>query len=307
MRSVAALRRRYVAVAAFVLAGPILSGCETFRGRPDRIYTVAEEVANAREALPGIATSYEFASTDNDRMFYRNEYIARRMYIIDAEFTEFETALTRERGEFGFTTALVTQGLTTAGAVFTPVNTVRTLSALAGGVNASRGFYDSELLVNKTIQIVQAQMEAKRDIVAARIFRKVDFPPRTYPLSAALHDLEDYYRAGTLTAGLIKAAAEAGEAAKDASLQKEAAMIVQGGAYQPKEVTTKLVLAYLKVADKDLKAKRFNDMSTCLFNANFKTIGGGKPNPYSYAIGQNNLTARSKMIACAHNNGDPMQ
>jgi hypothetical protein len=307
MRGVAGLRRGWRAVVAIILAGAILSGCETFKGRPNRLYTVAEEVANARDSLPTVATNYDLATTDNDRIFYRNDYIARRMYIIDAEFTEFETALTKERGEFGFTTALVTQGLTTAGAVFTPANTVRTLSALAGGVNASRGFYDSELLVNKTIQIVQAQMEAKRDDVAARIFRKVDFLPRTYPLSAALHDLEDYYRAGTLTAGLIKATTEAGEAAKDALERKEAAMIIQGGAFQPTEDTTRRVLIYLRVADPDLRKKRFDNMSACLLSNKFKTIGGGAPDPFSYAVGVNGLDARRAMIQCALKNGDPIK
>ncbi|UWU78385.1 hypothetical protein QA649_39710 [Bradyrhizobium sp. CB1717] len=304
MRGVAELRRVGRSFAGIALVGLLLAGCETFRGRPDRIYTVAEEVANAREALPGIATSYEFARSDNDRIFYRNEYIARRMYIIDAEFTEFETALTKERGEFGFTTAVVTQGLTTAGAVFTPANTVRTLSALAGGVNASRGFYDSELLVNKTIQIVQAQMEAKRDIVASRIISKVNFAPRTYPLSAALHDLEDYYRAGTLTAGLIKASAEAGEAAKEAATQKEAAMVLQGGAFQPSEDTTKRVLAYFAPGPK--RADRLARMSECLFAVGFRSPSGGAPSALSFSIGANNRGARLNMMKCASENKDPM-
>src|SRR5258708_18285876 len=266
MLGVAGLSRSWLAFSILVFAGLLLAGCETFRGRPDRLYTIAEEAAKARDALPGIEANYDLARLDNDRMFYRNEYIALRMYIIDAEFTEFESALTKERGEFGFTTALVTQGLTTAGAVFTPANTVRTLSALAGGVNASRGFYDSELLVNKTIQIVQAQMEAKRDEVATRIIGKVGYSAVTYPMSAALHDLEDYYRAGTLTAGLIKATAEAGDAAKQASMLKEAAMMVRGGAFQPNEETTKLLLNYFTGPN---LAKRLANMQTCLFKAGF--------------------------------------
>jgi hypothetical protein len=149
------------------------------------------------------------------------------MYIIDVEYTEYETALTRERQEFGFISAMAVQGLSTAGAVFTPANTVRVLSALSSGVNASRGFYDAELLVNKTIQIAQSQMQAKRDDVATRILGRRIESILTYPLSAALHDLEDYYRAGTLTAGLIKAAGEAGEAARVAAGVKEDAIQAQ--------------------------------------------------------------------------------
>jgi hypothetical protein len=302
MRGVAELRRRGLVFSVLAIAGLFLSGCETFRGRPARLYTIAEEVTNARDSLPTIAANYDLARNDNDRMFYRNEYIARRMYIIDAEFTEFEAALTKEREEFGFTTALVTQGLTTAGAVFTPANTVRTLSALAGGVNASRGFYDSEILVGKTIQIVQSQMEAKRDEVATRIIQKVGYSAVTYPISAALHDLEDYYRAGTLTAGLIKATAEAGDAAKQASMLKEAAMMVRGGAFQPNEETTKLLLNYFKGPN---RTTRLTNMQTCLFKAGFRSGSGGPPDPMLF-LGATNRGPRLIMMKCAQENGDPM-
>ncbi len=210
---------RLAALAAMLLT----AGCQTFTGAPERLYSVSEEAAEARDIdLPAIQASYNAAGSDVVRMGYRNEYIARRMYIIDVEYTDFETALTRERQEFGFGSALAAQGLSTAGAVFTPAATVRVLSALTSGFNATRGFYDSELLVNKTIQIVQSQMQSKRDDVATRIFGRVRESTLTYPLSAALHDLEDYYRAGTLTSGLIKATAEAANNAAVSAAEKVA-------------------------------------------------------------------------------------
>jgi hypothetical protein len=209
-----------------ILATALLTaGCQTFTGEPKRLYLVSEEAAEARDVnLPSIVAAYNAATSDVMRMGYRNEYVARRMYIVDLEYTEFETALTRERQEFGFGSAMVAQGLSTAGAVFTPASTVRILSALTSGANASRGLYDSELLVNKTIQIVQSQMQSKRDDVATRIFGRVRESSLTYPLSAALHDLEDYYRAGTLTSGLIKATAEAATNAALSAEQKVAAI-----------------------------------------------------------------------------------
>jgi hypothetical protein len=219
-----ALERTYLPLRAVaLLAISLLAGCQTFNGEPERLSPVADEVAFARDvALPAFEASYSTATTELERMAHRNEYVARRMYIIDLEYTEFETALTREREEFGFGSALAAQGLSTAGSVFKPAGTVRVLSALTSGANATRALYDSELLVNKTIQIVQSQMQAKRADVATRIFGRVKESTLTYSLSAALHDLEDYYRAGTLTTGLIKAAAEAGINAKDSETQKDA-------------------------------------------------------------------------------------
>jgi hypothetical protein len=297
MRGVGELRRGWVAFSVIVLAGLLLSGCETVRGRPERLIPVAQEAQNAREALPDIAGRYQSATSDTDRKRFRNEYIALRMYIIDAEFTEYEIALTKERGEFGLTTALVVQGLTTAGAVFTPVNTVRTLSALAGGVNASRGFYDSELLANKTIQIIQSQMEAKRDDVASRILSKVDFPPDTYTLPSALHDLEDYYRAGTLTSGLIKATAEAGLAAQQAAANKEIVMMLPGGRFDPTDALRKIVLSYLAPGPK--RAARVQLLRDCL-GPRFPLA------PILYASNPNMGSVRVLMQECAKRAGDPM-
>jgi len=295
-----ASRRRFALVALSGVCA-LLAGCQTFSGKPARLYSIAEEVANARDTLPTIAANYAATKLDVDRIGYRNEYIALRMYIIDAEFTEFETALTRERDEFGFGTALVTQGLTTAGAVFTPANTVRTLSALAGGVNASRGFYDSELLIGKTIQIVQSQMEAKRDEVAARIISKVGYSSITYPLSAALHDLEDYYRAGTLTEGLIKASADAGEAAKNASTVKEAVMTLQGGTFQRSDAGMQLVQRYLSPGDPKVAKARATTLAGCLSKLGFPGA------PAIYAVDPSSAGVRLLMIRCASDAKDPMK
>jgi hypothetical protein len=64
-------------------------------------------------------------------------------------------------------------------------------------------------------------MRASRDIVASRqILPRLNESSITYPLSAALHSLEDYYRAGTFTAGLIPALQESGAAAKIAADEK---------------------------------------------------------------------------------------
>jgi hypothetical protein len=147
-------------------------------------------------------------------------------------------------------------------------------------------------------------MEAKRDDVAARIIGKVDFPPTTYTLSSAMHDLEDYYRAGTLTEGLIKATTDAGVAAQQASANKEAVMVVQGGAFQPNEDTTKRVLAYL--APGPNRVRRLAAMSTCLFKIGFRGASGGPPNALAFSIGINNRGPRLNMIKCAQDNGDPM-
>ena len=142
------------------------------------------------------------------------------MYIIDVEYSAYEAALTSERQKFMFSSEIAGQVLT-AVSVLVPIGTTaRTLTGAAGVVNASTGYYDKDLVIAKTIQIVEAQMRAKRDIVAKNILLHRSDSTVTYPLSAALSDLEDYYRAGTMNTGLIQAAGDAADNAANAADDK---------------------------------------------------------------------------------------
>jgi hypothetical protein len=226
MRGVAELRRGWRAVAGIALAGLLLAGCKTVEG-PDRMYSLAEEVAAARLTVEALTAQY-YGGGANENV--RNEIISRRMYIIDVEYSQYEQSLTRERQEVGFITSTAAQGLNVASALFTPAQTVRILSGLAGGVGAVRGYYDSEVVIAKTIQIAQGQMRFLRDNVSNKIRTAMAQPLGKYPLSLAMSDVEEYYRAGTLSAGLIKAVGDSGGAADDAAINKQNTINVTFGA-----------------------------------------------------------------------------
>ena len=237
MRGVGELRHSWPAVAALGLAGLLLSGCKTVEGGPDRLYSVPEEVAQARGLLdvaaptgvPGLIERYYTVGIDDaQRMFLRNEIIARRMYIIDVEYSEYEESLTSERQKFGFLTTATASALGIAATLTSPLRSAQIVSGTGAAVLGARGAYDTEVVIAKTLQIVQGYMRAARDNVATRqILPRTTESTVTYPLSAALHDLEDYYRAGTFTAGLIPALQESGAAAQNAANEK--AIVVSFG------------------------------------------------------------------------------
>jgi hypothetical protein len=200
--------RALVRFAAVILFGSLVSGClATLQGDPDRLYPVQYETDAARQLLPYLEQRYyDPAISESERLATRNDIIARRMYIIDAQYSVYEAALTREHQEVNFAADAASLGLNTAGTLVTPASTTRLLGGIAGGIIGIKGNYESDIVIAKTVQIIQAQMRANRDIVAARLLRNMGQSTSAYPLSLALTDLEDYYRAGTLTAGLIKAA-----------------------------------------------------------------------------------------------------
>jgi hypothetical protein len=125
------------------------------------------------------------------------------MYAIDVQYTQYETALTREMQEGGFAALTTAEALGTAATLVTPVVTKSILSALTTAVIATRGHYNSEVLLALTMRTIQKQMRASRNNIAAQISARMNQSVVDYPLSAALSDLEDYYLAGTLTTGVI--------------------------------------------------------------------------------------------------------
>jgi hypothetical protein len=148
------------------------------------------------------------------------------MYIIDANYSQYEANFGRQNAQLGFAADSVSQGLNTAGALFVVVPTVRILSGVAGGITGIKGSYQSDLLGSKTVEIIQSQMRANRDQIAAQIIQKMGQPTSTYPLPLAYTDLETYYRAGTFASGIIKAAEVVGANAAEAQDEKARARFI---------------------------------------------------------------------------------
>jgi hypothetical protein len=183
-----------------------ISGCGGSLQNPDRLYPVSSEMTSLTDAQQLFVQDYQAAlrgrSYEQARAI-RNELIAQRKYAVDINYSQYEARLTAERQGVGFLSSTTVQGLTTAGALFTPASTTKILSGVAGAVSATRGYYDSEILLDQTLRTIQKQMRASRSRIAQHITARMTQNVVDYPLSAALSDLEDYYRAGTLTTGVI--------------------------------------------------------------------------------------------------------
>ena len=197
---------RRCAFSARIFAGVViavaLSGCIPSTRTPDRLYPVAFEMEQVRAGQEDLIQQYRALILSNDgarARLARNEIIGQRMYAIDVQYTQYETALTREVQEVGFGALTTAGALGTASTLFTPVATKSILSGLSTAVLATKGHYDSEILLAQTIKTIQKQMRASRNLIAAGITARMAQSVADYPLPIALSDVEDYYNAGTLT------------------------------------------------------------------------------------------------------------
>lgn len=214
MRGVVELCRRLQAVGVLAFLGTLTAGCSVSDG-PPRLYTVAEETASIRANMPQINLAQFSLMDEATRMKYRNDWIAGRMYAIDIQYTTFEGELTKERQAVGFGAAAAALALNTAAGLTTPVVTKNVLTGVSSVVTGTRAAYDSDVLLAHSIQWIQNQMRTQRTGIAGRIFLGMKASTADYTLAQALYDLEDYYRAGTFTAGLLATSATIGLAAAD--------------------------------------------------------------------------------------------
>ncbi|MEM7226881.1 MAG: hypothetical protein AAF495_28175 [Pseudomonadota bacterium] len=138
----------------------------------------------------------------------RNEEIDRRLAVIDANFREFEVALAKENVTAEFLVAVVGVGVGGAGALVGETAS-QILSAVSGGLAGAQAAYGKAALYEKALSALLSQMIAGRKTVLVLILERRKQSIDNYPLSAAIHDLDAYYFAGSLPGAIVSTAADA--------------------------------------------------------------------------------------------------
>jgi hypothetical protein len=184
-----------------------LGGCVALSDGPERVYTVNDQVSYMRENWPiPVPTPADAASQGG-----RNSFVTGRMYLIDLEFNPYFARLTTqaEAGNLAGDTAIV--ATTFLATVLASSATKTALSAAATGLASVRTDISQDVLLSHTIQLLQLQMETSRNHIRARIQQNLQACSLTeYTVWQALSDVEDYYRAGTLSGALEALAAATG-------------------------------------------------------------------------------------------------
>lgn len=148
------------------------------------------------------------------------------MYAIDVQYFAFETALTQERQQLGFLSTVTNIGLTGTASLITPVVTKNILTAIAAGLTGTKAAFNDEILLNRTIQVLQSQMRGNRSRKASLILSRLGSPSSVYPLGLALSDLEEYYQAGTITSALLDVTGAVAQETINAKYEKEGAVVI---------------------------------------------------------------------------------
>jgi len=194
---------------------PVLStGCATVRMYPQRTADPRAEAADLNASFT-VAKYFDLSGNPEGQRIYRNDLINARILDYDLNFEKFQESLVREGALTNLASEWAVMALTGASAVVPLAQTKTVLSAISTGIEGAKGSLDKNLFFKKTIVALVTQMKADRKTMLLAIREKMQENTDKYPLTAALIDLEEYYKAGTLPQALTSISVTAGATIKE--------------------------------------------------------------------------------------------
>jgi hypothetical protein len=257
----------------------VLNGCSTISGTPKSPLEYSDSDPNSNshdtEAVINLY-SKEFAAkalqiatnqsnTDPSKIEIdkseRNKLISMALTIMDVRYAEFINSTESWRKNKEMLTDIVELSMNLAGTAVGGAGTKTILAAISAGVNGINGSIDTNYFYEKTFQSLVAQMNADRKDVLVSITKGKQCSIEEYQWSDAVHDLVDYYNAGTLLGAISSIQKDAGKKEGNAeSIIKEILEIPENALVPPDVVAQKrrIKLALKKITSENLAT--INDM-----------------------------------------------
>jgi hypothetical protein len=238
------VRRSTIAFAA--VTSIALAACSGMKGFPDRSYNTTDELAalsryQSAAALKAFDAPDDAARGSMTKEGWRNEVLEARIQDMNLQFSNFEQSLYEQGIGFGVGTDWIVLALSGAGSVATG-GASNALSAASAGVTGARSAYGKDVLYDKTLPVIIAQMVAQRQTVLVRIREGETQDANAYPLTRGLADIEEYYNAGTIPGAISNLAINAGAQSKQAEEKLDVVTVVAADLQSKREA----VAAYVK-------------------------------------------------------------
>jgi len=201
----------------FLLIILLAVGCAALKAYPDRPVSVDDQLRNLTWCFD--PSSEKPPESGVGLTAWRNEVVNCRIRAIDLQFTSFEQSIARENIGLNTGADIAVLGLGAATALTGGAGTKSILGAISGGVIGTKGIIDKDVFYSKTMPALLTQMEAQRKSQLVKIRNGLKLPVGTYPLSEALIDVEEYFKAGSIPAALQGIIEQAGATGRDATVE----------------------------------------------------------------------------------------
>jgi hypothetical protein len=195
----------------------LLSGCSTFNGVPQSPLEFSDppkEIKSEEDLINRYSSdlAHEISKGEVINPIKRNELISKALTIIDVRYSEFINKTELDRKNKEMLADIVELSMNLAGTAVGSAGTKTILAAISAGVNGINAGVDKNYFYEKTFPSLVAQMNADRkDALIVLTKGMASKNIGEYPWSQAVHDLINYYNAGTLLGAIMSIQKEAGE------------------------------------------------------------------------------------------------
>ncbi len=181
-----------------ILLSVQLAACASFQGYPEDPSDPATDLIAFQDYFKPEKIESYLAAQGDARRAIRDEVVYGRLAAYDIEFSKFRRAINSQSNFTNVSGNVAALGLSGAGAVAGGVTTKAILAAASTAVLGATGEVDKDLFYQKTMPALLAQMEANRAKILSDIKNQLTSPDSTYPLAAAIIDLNAYKEAGSV-------------------------------------------------------------------------------------------------------------
>jgi hypothetical protein len=200
---------------AVLAAASLVAGCSAVTGYPKNYQDTNAVIVADSPYLGANVMEKERSPSDQDRggmsqQQYRDAVIYARIQVVDINYYNFESKLSGGFNSFDLGADLSTLVLNGLGATTGAAATKAALAAASAGVIGAKSAVNTDIFYQKTLPALIAQMRADRQTTLASITKGLGQPVASYPLDAALLEINDYYVKGTLPSAIAQVTAKAG-------------------------------------------------------------------------------------------------
>ena len=190
-------------------------GCAAIKAYPDRSVEIKDQLHSLTWCFD--AEAVRKAGTGWNPTAWRNEVVNCQIHAVDLQFTSFEQSLSRENVGLNTGVDMAVIGLGAATGVVAGAGTKSILGVISSGITGAKGIIDKDVFYSKTMPALLTQMEAQRKAQLVKIRTGLKSSADKYPLSEALIDVEEYYKAGSIPAAVQGIIEQSGAIAKEAT------------------------------------------------------------------------------------------
>lgn len=214
------LRSSGVALSVFGVF--LFTGCQSGIAptKPVYISKYADTAFNYgnKQASNYFRSAYEAKEDRDERRIIRDKICYDLINQIDYHYNNFEARITGLKGAKDFGGDMALLGLNAAGAITGTAEIKSILAAISGGIVGVNASADKAFLKEKTVEVVQLQMQASRNRQLAVIINNLKGKDDDqYPLEFMLKDVTEYYYSGTIPRAFQALAEKVGEAGAEAT------------------------------------------------------------------------------------------